>query len=187
MTERTDEQLAHAAAGGDSDAFTELAERHGDRLRAWVRLRGGPGSARESCSDIVQSVLLRVHQDLEDFEDRGPGSFRAWMLAYAQGVLLNHRRGAAAAKRSPEREEYASLSRLYRSVHTPSRAAQLREEVEGFEAAFAGLADEDRELILLAKIEQLPHAEIAERIGKSEAACRKALSRALVRLAARLP
>jgi RNA polymerase sigma factor (sigma-70 family) len=182
----SDESLARRAAAGEEAAFADLVARHADRLRAWVRLRGGPGSARESCSDVVQSVLVRVHEDLAEFEDRGPGSFRNWLLAYARGVLQNHRRSARAARRSPDREDDRSLSQVYRSVHTPSRAAAAREEVERFERAFASLDEDERELILLARIEGLSHAEIAERTGRTEVACRKALSRALFRLSARL-
>ena len=55
--------------------------------------------------------------------------------------------------------------------------------MEEFERAFFRLADPEREIILLARIEELSHAQIAERLGVTEANSRKMLSRAMVRLA----
>ncbi len=58
--------------------------------------------------------------------------------------------------------------------------------MRGIEAAFDRIAPPDREVIALARIAGLPHAEIAQQLGKSEAAVRTMLKRALVRLAAAL-
>jgi RNA polymerase sigma-70 factor (ECF subfamily) len=69
---------------------------------------------------------------------------------------------------------------------TPSQALDARERVEKFERAFAQLAPQEQEIVLLARVEGLSHREIGERLGLSEAASKKALSRAMVRLASRM-
>ena len=75
---------------------------------------------------------------------------------------------------------------MYRSFATPSRELMDREAIAHIEASFDRLSDEDRELILLARVVGLSRGEMATRLGKSEGAVRTGLSRALARLAGML-
>ena len=52
--------------------------------------------------------------------------------------------------------------------------------------ALAALSEDHREVISLARFAQLPHAVIAEAIGRTEAATRQFLGRALLALAREL-
>ena len=53
-------------------------------IQAYVRLKVGPDlQVRESCSDIVQSVCREIFADLTGWQDRGEGSFRAWVFTLA--------------------------------------------------------------------------------------------------------
>ena len=61
-----------------------------------------------------------------------------------------------------------------------------RETAEALAAALAELREEHREVITLARIVQLPHDVIAESMGRSEAAVRQLLVRALLALSERL-
>ena len=63
------------------------------------------------------------------------------------------------------------------------RVALAKEEVLLFEAAFDTLSDEHREVISLSRIVGLSHQEIGEQLGRSEAAARQLLHRALAALA----
>ena len=65
---------------------------------------------------------------------------------------------------------------------TPSRDAIGREEVERLESALDRLSDEHREVIILARIIGLPHADIAEQMDRTASATRKLLGRALTKL-----
>ena len=51
---------------------------------------------------------------------------------------------------------------------------------------FGELPDDQREVILLARVVGLPHAIVAQEMGRTPAATRTLLSRALARLATRL-
>ena len=51
------------------------------------------------------------------------------------------------------------------------------------DAAFAKLDDEQQDIVTWVRFLGLSHAEVAQRLGKSETATRKALSRALLKLA----
>lgn len=179
--------LIARAKAGDNAARDELFRRHFDGVHAWVRLKRSDFlKERESSMDVVQSMFRVVLGDLERFEYRGPNSFRNWLLTYAENKLRNREQFFRAARREPGRETDESLSQLYASVCSPTRVLGAREQVEQFERAFARLAAGDQQMILLSRFEGLSHAEIAARLGTTEAASKKALSRAMVRLASRM-
>ncbi len=161
-------------------------------LRAYFRLKAGPKIlAHESVSDLVQSVCLDVLSDLSGFEYRGEAQFRGWLVQHAWHKLMDRWKFWKRAKRDGDRlisvPQEASkgdspLDWLDPSFLTPSREAVGREELAGFEAAFAHLPEDTREAILLRRIAQLPYAEIASLLGKSEGAVRNLVSRGLAKV-----
>jgi RNA polymerase sigma-70 factor (ECF subfamily) len=180
-------EIIRRAQEGDEDARDELFRRHYANLHAWVRLKQSDAGRRfESSADVVQSVFRVVLADLSRFEYRGANSFRNWLFQYALFRLRDRDRFCRAQRRDIGRQEAEPLSNLYGTICTASQVVDARQRVQQFEAAFAQLSPNDREIILLARIHGMPHAEVAERIGVSVAAARQALSRALVRLAARM-
>jgi RNA polymerase sigma factor (sigma-70 family) len=56
------------------------------------------------------------------------------------------------------------------------------EDLQRLEAAFERLTEPQREVLTLSRIAGLPHAAIAERLGKSEVAVRQLLVRAMAAL-----
>jgi len=162
-------------------------------LRAYVRARLGPAlAARESASDVVQSVCRELLVERGNVEYRGDAAFRGWLFTAALHKIWQRGRYWSAGKRDageepePGEDDAHGLLGAYANLVTPSREVSAKEQVGRLERALGQLPDADREIIALAKIAGLPHAEIAARTGKSEEACRQALRRALVKLAARL-
>ena len=78
--ESTTGRLLEDSIGGSGGALDALLERHLPALRVYVRLQAGDFlREQESSSDIVQSVCRELLQDLDAFEYRGEGQFRAWL------------------------------------------------------------------------------------------------------------
>lgn len=192
------EVLVSAAQRREQGALDALVRGHLDDLRAFVRLELDPAlRLRESCSDVVQSVCREVVEDLGGFEDRGAGSFRAWLFTAALNKIRQKHHRWQAEKRNPAREAtakrnhdsesdgdiYASLCSLGGS---PSEHAIAREQAERIERGMDKLSPEHREVLLLARIVGLSHREIAERTRRSEVAVRSLLSRGSLRLLAAL-
>lgn len=182
------QQILERAKAGDPDAADALLRAHLEPLQAFVRLRtGGALRARESCSDLVQSACREALDDLSHVEFDDEGAFRAWLCTVALNKVRGRAAHFAAAKRDAARElpadECTSLLDAYRTVFTPSQEAAAREEVERLEAAVDRLSDDDRELVLQLRLLGRSHRDVAAELGKSEVAVRKALSRALARLA----
>src|SRR6185295_14455380 len=148
---------------------------------AFIRLRAGPViRARESSSDIAQSVCREILGDLERFQYGGEVGFKHWLYTTALRKLQKKDEFWRAQKREGVREVHSDDEELfgcYRSLSTPSRKAMAREEAERIESAFDRLSDDDREVISLARVVGLPHKEIAEKMGRTEQATRLLLHR----------
>lgn len=177
-----------AFRGGDERALERLIGAHLPGLRAFVRLRLGPTlRAKESGSDLVQSVCREVLQHMDRFQHHGEGAFRAWLYTTALRKISNRAEFYAAAKRDTGREQHASdLGGVYRTLATPSQHAMGREALERIEAALDTLSEDHREVIVLTRVVGLTRAEVAERMQRSEASVRSLLTRALAELAEEL-
>ena len=199
-----DAALVTAAAGGDTGAVQQLLQRHLPGLRAYVRLRAGATLRKhESSSDLVQSVCRDVLENMGRFRYPGEAAFRAWLYATALRKIADRAEYWRAAMRDPAREvrltpgtlttarpsatDDARLAEVYRaSFFSPSQAAMGREALARIESAFEKLPEDYREVIVLSRVVGLSRAEIAERMGRTEASVRNLVSRALAELAEHL-
>ncbi|TAJ25131.1 MAG: sigma-70 family RNA polymerase sigma factor [Planctomycetota bacterium] len=190
-TDAAERERIQRAARGDDAAVEELLAAHLDGLRGYVRLRMGRVlRTREESADLVQSVCREVLSDLDGFEYRGNAAFRDWLFTCAEHKLRDRARFWARDRRDAAREqplagfdddELATLDGLS-SLLSPSRDAVAAEELARLESAFAKLEPDYREVILLARVVGLSHAEIAARMGRTESATWNLLSRALAKL-----
>jgi len=118
-------------------------------------------------------------------------AFRKWLFSWAENKLRNRLRFQAAAKRDPGKEVDApteirnpgQLASSHQTFCRPSQAAIAREEIARIEAVFDQLPPHYREVITLSYLVGLSHAEIGEQMGRTPAASRSLLNRALARLA----
>ncbi|MCE9594554.1 MAG: RNA polymerase sigma factor [Planctomycetes bacterium] len=184
------EQLVYAATTGDSGAIEALLERYLPDIRAYVaRNAGEMVRAKESAADLAQSVCREVLESLKAgrLAYRGEAEFKQWLYRAAVMKMMNRRRFYTADRRDVRAEEAALDASAFPNEPavsaTPSRAAAWQEELVLFEEAFAKLPENYRDILALHHVEQLSHAEIATRLGISEANSRMLLSRALARLA----
>jgi RNA polymerase sigma-70 factor (ECF subfamily) len=189
--------LVDSASRGDAAAVEELLARYLPGLNAFVRLRAGPLlRARESSSDLVQSVCREVLEHVDRFQYRSEGLFKQWLFTTAARKIAD-RCDYVKAQRRDVRKEVAldaapasaastdgGLAEACRSLVTPSRELIAREEVVATERALLELADDHREVILLARVVGLSAKEIGETMNRSESAVRSLLHRALAELCA---
>ena len=177
------------ARGGDAAALALLIESYLPQLHAFVRVRlGGRVRDRESSMDIVQSACRELLADPSRHEFRAEDRFRGWLFTTALNKLREKYRFHGREKRDAAREVENDADELLpvACLLTPSVDAIGRETALALDAAMQSLTEEHREVITMARIAQLPHAVIAELMGRSEPAVRQLLVRALRRLAAEL-
>lgn len=191
MSDSTTVWLARAR-DGDHAALGQLLTRQVARLQAFVSRRLSHAlRRRESSQDLVQSVLREAVRDFPRADLSDAPSFRAWLYVAADRKVKGRGRFWGRARRRAEREVALDergelLAALTGRDPSPSQDAVLNDELERLARAFAALPPDWREVILLARVRSLSHAEIAKRLGRSESATRTLLSRALARLATEL-
>ena len=187
--------LVTDASRGDDRAIERLLQRYLPELQGFVRLRAGAALRdREDVADIAQSVCREVLQDVGRVTYDSEAAFKHWLYTAALRVIRNRAKFWRREKRDVDRERRAGsqagaiadhddLLRCYRGVATPSMRLQSVEEIRRIERAFDRLTEDHREVITLSRMLGLSHAEVAERMGRTEQATRALLHRALGTLA----
>ncbi len=177
--------LVAAVHRGDAAALDALLRRHLPDLMVFVRAKSGPRlRAQESCSDLVQTVCREALQSVEHYEWRGEGSFRRWLFTVAMNKLRNRADFHEAERRDAGRIVAGSDAvDATPGGFGPSQHAIASEVSAKFEAGLDRLEEDQREVILMARVVGMSHAEIAAELGIAEGAVRTRLSRALARLA----
>jgi RNA polymerase sigma-70 factor (ECF subfamily) len=137
--------------------------------RYLTRLLGNPGEAQ----DVAHDAYMRVYPSLTNQSARRP---EALLYTAARRLAIN-------------RLKRRSISPLARDAFIPEMSASpepgveqqvmARQELEILEEAISQLPDGCRVVLLLCKIEQLAHREIAERLGIAVSTVEKQHARAL--------
>jgi RNA polymerase sigma-70 factor (ECF subfamily) len=183
----TETDLIARAQAGDEEAFRELFERHTDDVeRRMARLMPRAVRRKHSISDVVQETRLTAFGRLRDFEDRGDGSFRRWVLRIAEfKVKAAIQWYAGTAKRAVGREvtrgQRPDTAFAVGRSPSPSQAAMAAELKGLVLEALAELPRTQQEVLRLAILEQLTPKEIAARTGRSHDSVKKAYGRGLSR------
>ncbi len=155
--------------------FDQLYRRHYGAVLAYCVRRTARADADEAAAETF-AVAWRRRADV-------PAGDRAlpWLYGVARRVLSHQRRSAARFRRL--RAKVTALQPP--PPPRPDTVVVERQEYARVRAAVAGLAPNDREVLLLSAWEGLSHAEIAAALGCSQAAVDKRLVRAKQRLARR--
>ena len=172
---------------GDESAFTALFERHQKRLALLIHYKLSPHLRRlTEVEDVLQETFFEAFRDIEQFQYRNSGSFLGWLSRIADHVIADTARFHAR-----QRRHAADLVR-FRSLGnpdgpepmdsaTPSRLLAEKETVQALIRKLDQLPEDHRRVILLAKVEGLSNAELAEQLGRTREAAALLLHRAIKR------
>ncbi|MEW6733045.1 MAG: sigma-70 family RNA polymerase sigma factor [Acidobacteriota bacterium] len=183
--ESPDESLVAVACDGDEDAFKELFERHRRRI---ARIVGRFFNRPERVEEIVQEIFTKLYFALASFSPQRGRSFANWLSSIAinscYDELRRIRRRRETAISEVNDEEIAWLkARLQGSEDT--EGALIARDLAG--KLLARLKPEDRLILTLLDVEEMPVSEIAQttgwsvskvkvRVYRARAALRKILS-----------
>jgi RNA polymerase sigma-70 factor (subfamily 1) len=191
--EPTDEELVRRVRDGDEAAARLLFERQLPELRARARARL-PAALRGKVaeSDVIQDAYLAAFLAIGRFEDRGEGSFAAWLRTILENKIGHEiERHLAAGKRDVRRERRMRTGSgddfgATPDQTSPSQAAVADEEQRVLRDAMAALPEDYAAVLRHVHVEGLTLAETGARMGRSADAARKLYARAMSELAARL-
>jgi|SRR6185437_8797303 len=174
-TEPSDAAAVARAIAGDATAIDLLVRRHYCGVfSAAFAVTASTADAEDVCHDTLVRALSRLH------ECRQPGRFAHWVAAMAR----NRARNLLAA---PSMQRRSAVDP--RTIAAPDSPAQTLERDElgaTLERAMSLLTDAQREVVLLHDLYEMPHDEIAGRIGTSAGMSRQHLFKARRQLRAAL-
>jgi len=149
---------AHDGSANEVATFSRLYDEHVDFLwRSARRL----GVDQDSADDVVQQVFMVVHRRLAEFEGRA--SLKSWLFAVLLRVVQDHRRSLRRkiphlAGEPTDPDVLAASARASDPYEALSRAEASRLINQLLES----LDEERRVVFVMAEVEQMTPAEIAE-------------------------
>ena len=181
--------LLEQAQAGDREALSRAFEKYQRRLAVLVHFKLSERARTfAEIDDIVQETFLRAFRDIHNFHYQAPGSFLRWLSAIADHVIIDRVRYQGRERRAGEEIPFRSASNPAGpepvDTQTPSRLLAQQEAVERLLGRLAALPEDYRNAILMAKIEGLSTAEMAEKLGKSREAVALLVFRAVKRFRA---
>jgi RNA polymerase sigma-70 factor (ECF subfamily) len=166
-----DEAALIAAAQADPVAFEALYRRYVARVYRYVRARVDND---DDGVDLTQQVFLQALGALPRYRDRGM-PFAAWLFRIARNVAIDaHRRRRVTVTWDLLPEQLHPEAR-----HDPDAMLIQQEAFTRLRELLLSLPADKREMIVLRFVAALTAREIAEVMGKREAAVQKQLSRIL--------
>jgi RNA polymerase sigma-70 factor, ECF subfamily len=165
----TDEALMQAVRDGDLAQLGPLFERYHVPLFDFLTRMTGDRTAAE---DLVQDIFMRILKYRSTFRDTG--SFETWLFSIARNARADYFR-----KRRPN--ESLDEEALERPESEPGPARQLEADRERtrLRRALMLLREDKRELLVLARYQDMKYEQIAEVLGIEVGAVKVRVHRAM--------
>jgi RNA polymerase sigma factor (sigma-70 family) len=175
-----DQALVDRVRGGDESAFEELFCRYRARIGAYVSSILGDSDRAE---DVTQEVFISALRRLRA-TDR-PIAFKPWAYQIAKNACIDELRRARRGSDVPldaDHECSGSAAQLFSREPSPHSALESKQQLQDLRAAFRGLSELHRRIVVLREFEGLSYSEIGERLGMSRHIVESSLFRARRRL-----
>ncbi len=146
----SDASLVRAAAGGSSDAFSRIVERHQQALRGFLRR-----SCRDwaLADDLAQETFLAAWEQIDRL--RSGSSLRAWLCGIGYRKFLTALRSDRRARLREAQYDEADIK----------PAASGQEDRMALDNAMSQLPPEQRACVALCLAADFSHSEAAEALG----------------------
>lgn len=176
----TPETLLHHARQGDRPAFGQLVRLHQDGVFGFLWRMG---LRRAVIDELAQETFLRAWAHLPRYEP-ARAAFSTWLLAIARNLALNELDRAGHRLEQPAGDREADDPPD--PAGTPPEVLQHKRRRQQLHAALARLPADQRSVLALAYLRELPLAAVARIEGISEDAAKQRLHRARLALRAAL-
>jgi len=168
-----DEQsLVQRAKEHDEEAFAQLYEEYFDKIYRYVALKIGN---RVEAEDMTQQVFVNALHSISSYKWRGY-PFSAWLFRIAHNQVVDHLRKKTRQSTLPLNEELATAG------DNPQQLIESKMSTEQLVTATKELTPAQREVVALRFAGELPIAQVARIMGKSEGAVKSLQHSAIVAL-----
>jgi RNA polymerase sigma-70 factor (ECF subfamily) len=169
-----EESLIEKAIAGDEGAFTQIYDKHFDRVFRYIYYRVG---RTQDAEDLTQQVFLQAWKALGRFQQNG-SPFLAWLLTIAHNLTVNHLQ----RNKTAHYLEYDLPER--RPDADPEYMAEVHGEQLRVRQAVLKLKPDQQQVITMRYLENQEYRDIAAALGKTEVHVRVICHRALEKLRA---
>lgn len=152
----TGELMLRIAQRQDRSALAALFDLYGPRVKSMM-LKLGAGDAL--AEDLVQETFLTVWRKAALYSNQR-GAASTWIFTIARNLRIDQ-------LRRQSNKPYEDLEKVTLASDSPtgSMLVEQHQVVERVTAALTTLPEEQREVVRLSFIQDMPHAQIAESIG----------------------
>src|SRR5579863_7959241 len=165
--------LVDRAQAGDRDALEELYLIHFDRIYSYLHVSVGN---RHDAEDLTTQTFLKMLESIGRFRWQS-APFSAWLFRIAHNLAMDHfraRRRWQPEEEVPEPVGDAEPSAELEAMQTIGRESMLK--------LIDRLSPEQQQVLTLKFVFNLPNAEVAAILDKTEGAIKSLQHRALVSL-----
>lgn len=165
-----EKNLIIKAKGGESEAFGSLYDHYLPKIYRFVLFKV---SRREEAEDITHQTFLKAWERIDQFTFQGY-PFSSWLYTIARNTVIDHYR-----KNDPQVDIEDVSHYLVSEDDTLDVKLEVKMEWETLLVSIRKLNEIEQEVLIMRFVDDLPHKEIGEIIGKSEGAVKVISHRAL--------
>lgn len=170
----SDNQLMNKVKEGDFDKMALLYQRHHQALFGYLFHLT---RQKDLSEDIVQNTFFRMLKYRNTFT--GNGDFKTWMYHVTKNALNDHFKKA---KRTPVPQDLQDYDRKIEDETHTDIQMEKKQELKTLELAMQQISDENRELLVLCRYQELKYQEIARIYNITESAVKVRVHRAMNQL-----
>jgi RNA polymerase sigma-70 factor, ECF subfamily len=168
-----DRRLVERARQGDREALEELYLIHFDRIYSYLHMSVGN---RHDAEDLTTQTFLKMLESIKSFRWQS-APFSAWLFRIAHNLAMDHFR--ATRRWQPEEEVPEPTGETESSAEAVALQSIGR---QGMLELIEDLSQEQKQVLTLKFVFNLPNAEVATILEKTEGAIKSLQHRALVSL-----
>jgi RNA polymerase sigma-70 factor (ECF subfamily) len=161
--EATDVELVARVGAGDESAFEQLFKRHRRRV---ALIAGRFFRQREQIEEVLQESFTKAFFALPDFSNQQETSFAAWLAriafnaSYDELRRIKRRPESAPGNVNEDEADWLQESLRDESPNADIESAAIARDLAG--KLLARLSPEDRLVLVMLDVEEMPVAEIAQ-------------------------
>ena len=166
LEKRTDEELMKEVAKGNIDMLRFLFERHNKHVYNFLLKMCGNKILSE---DITQEVFYKMIKYRTSYNN---GKFVSWMFTIAANSLSSYN--------NEKLKEYKGIHELTNFLSETN--VEVKENYSNLHEALKKLSPNDREILILNRLQGIKHNELAEIVNSTPGAVKTRVSRAMEKL-----
>lgn len=166
-------KVIEQAQAGNQDAVAILYETFQPQVYSYLYYRTGDHHVAQ---DLTADVFVKLLRSLPGYQQRHTGSFRAWLFEIARNAAVDYFRRANLRQNTELSEEVVDHQ------PAPETIAERRLNNELLRRALRRLTPDQCDVVVLRFLADMPIAEVAQVLNKSESAIKNLQLRGLAAL-----